>query len=262
MNQPVFERYEEALKRGHLALLHCQPKDALVRYTEAAALADHRALPHLSLGSVLLQLGRAQDALSAYERAVERAPEDPAGHVGRASALHALGRPLAAAEATAQASAVTERVARRRSEAATAADEAARGAGPEALVESAEAQVSGGAASAVDRLVAAADLYLARSELDAASDACQRALTHAPRSPAVHLAMVRTYLASGWRERAVERLLLLDRLLVLDQDAVARGALRAACAAERHLDPRLAAIADGAPGTSGGLDAEGAAAGG
>ncbi len=74
--------------------------------------------------------------------------------------------------------------------------------------------------------------------------------------------MVRTYLASGWRERAVERLLLLDRLLVLDQDAVARGALRATCAAQRHLDPRLAAIADGAPGTSGGPDVEVAAAGG
>ncbi|MBA3308235.1 MAG: tetratricopeptide repeat protein [Chloroflexi bacterium] len=191
MSDPVFERYKEALKQGHLALLRGRPQDALERYTEAAALADHRALPHLSVGSVLLQLGRADDALSAYERAVTRAPEDPAGHAGRASALSALGRPAEAAAATAQATAIAELVARRRSDAATAADEAARGAGPEALLESAEAQGSGGKATAVDRFVAAADLYLARSELDAASDACQRALALAPGSPAVHLAMRR-----------------------------------------------------------------------
>jgi len=79
VSDPVFERYKEALKQGHLALLRGKPKSALERYTEAAALADHRALPHLSVGSVLLRLGRPREALSAFDRAVVRAPEEVAG---------------------------------------------------------------------------------------------------------------------------------------------------------------------------------------
>lgn len=67
----------------------------------------------------------------------------------------------------------------------------------------------------------------------------------APGSAAVHLAMVRACSANGWRERAVERLLLLDRLLAVDPDPVARGMLLASCAAHRDLGPRLASIADG-----------------
>jgi len=55
--------------------------------------------------------------------------------------------------------------------------------------------------------------------------------------------MVRAYLECGWREQAVERLLLLDRLLQLDDDPTARAALVATCVANRELDPRLAAIA-------------------
>ncbi|MBA2275089.1 MAG: hypothetical protein H0W00_00120 [Chloroflexi bacterium] len=51
MSDPLFERYKDALKQGHLALLSGKPKEALQRYTEAAALADHRALPYLSMGS-------------------------------------------------------------------------------------------------------------------------------------------------------------------------------------------------------------------
>ncbi|MDQ3447718.1 MAG: hypothetical protein M3432_00880 [Chloroflexota bacterium] len=51
MSDPLFERYKDALKQGHLALLRGKPKEALQRYTEAAALADHRALPYLSMGS-------------------------------------------------------------------------------------------------------------------------------------------------------------------------------------------------------------------
>lgn len=244
MSDPVFERYKEALKQGHLALLRGKPKDALGRYTEAAALADHRPLPHLSVGSVLLQLGRASEALDAYDRAVARAPEDTAAHGGRASALAALGREGEAAEAAARVSAIEALVADRRAEAARAAEEASRGAGPEALVEAAErAGTAGDSATAVDRFVAAADLYLERSEFDAASDACQRALALAPGSAAVHLAMVRAYLARGWQEHAVERLLLLDRLLQLDPDPTAGAALHSVCAANRDLDPRLAAIA-------------------
>ncbi len=243
MSDPVFERYKEALKQGHLALLRGKPKIALERYSEAAALADHRALPHLSVGSVLLQLGRPQDALQAYDRAVARFPEEVAGHEGRMSALTALGRPKEAAEAAANVATIHALITSRRADALTASEEAARGAGPEALIESAAAAQGSDTASAVERYVVAADLYLARSETDAASDACQRALALAPGSPAVHLAMVRTYLACGWRERAVERLLLLDRLLELDQDAKSRAALIATCAANRELDPRLAAIA-------------------
>ena len=70
MADPVFERYKEALKQGHMAMLKGRHKDALTHYQEAASLADHRALPFVSMGSVLLQMGRAQDAIAAYDEAL------------------------------------------------------------------------------------------------------------------------------------------------------------------------------------------------
>ena len=53
-------------------------------------------------------------------------------------------------------------------------------------------------------------------QLDAALDACQRALGVSLGAPAAHLQMARIYFQRGWRDRGVERLLLLARLLTLD----------------------------------------------
>ncbi|HXG40881.1 MAG TPA: hypothetical protein VNJ28_08060, partial [Candidatus Limnocylindrales bacterium] len=58
-----YERYKDALRRGHVALLRNRLEVALAAYAEAAAIAPERALPHASLGSVYLRLGRPDDSL-------------------------------------------------------------------------------------------------------------------------------------------------------------------------------------------------------
>src|SRR5712691_9742854 len=92
MAEPVFERYKEALKQGHVAMFKGRPKDALVHYQEAAKLAGHRPLPFINMGSVLLQMGRAQEAVSAYDEALRRSPDDPQALNGKAAALLASGK--------------------------------------------------------------------------------------------------------------------------------------------------------------------------
>src|SRR5215208_4923103 len=87
----VFERYRAALQQGHLAAMQGKPKDALKHYESAAKLANERAAPHMSMGAILLRLGRTKDALAAYGRAVERAPRDTEALAGQAAALRAAG---------------------------------------------------------------------------------------------------------------------------------------------------------------------------
>jgi Tfp pilus assembly protein PilF len=101
---------------------------------------------------------------------------------------------------------------------AAVAEEAApsAAAGAEALLAEAERHTAAGETeAAVDALVRAADAFLAADAKDAATDACQRALDLAPGSPDVHLSLVRLYLATGSRDLAAEKLLLLGRLLDL-----------------------------------------------
>lgn len=59
------------------------------------------ALPWNNLGNVLVESGRSDDALGAYERASEAAPDSPAPWVNRANLLRRLGR-LAEAEPAAR----------------------------------------------------------------------------------------------------------------------------------------------------------------
>ena len=92
MTDPVFERYKEALKRGHVAVFRGRPKEALASYQEAARLVGHRALPWVSMGSVLLQMGRVQESIAAYDEALQRAPGDRQALGGKAIALTAAGR--------------------------------------------------------------------------------------------------------------------------------------------------------------------------
>src|SRR5204862_5670741 len=91
MARPLFEQYKDALRRGHVALAGDELEVALSAYREAAALVTDRALPHASMGAVLRRLGRAEEALEAYDRAVSLNPDDEA----LAAARNAVGSGLA-----------------------------------------------------------------------------------------------------------------------------------------------------------------------
>lgn len=99
MSDAVYERYKDALRRGHVAALRGRLDAALVAYGEAADIAPERPLPHASLGSVLAKLGRTDDALAAYAVALERGPRDETALEGRAEVLASLGRRVEAADA-------------------------------------------------------------------------------------------------------------------------------------------------------------------
>ena len=94
----VFERYKEALRRGHVASMRGRLDAALLAYADALSLAPERALPHVNLASTLLRRGRNEEALAAYAKGLERSPRDPVALVGRADALEALGRRTDAAD--------------------------------------------------------------------------------------------------------------------------------------------------------------------
>jgi tetratricopeptide (TPR) repeat protein len=98
VTEPIYERYKDALRRGHVAALRGQLTEALAAYAEAGEIAPDRALPHSSRGAVLARLGRSDDALIAFEAALERSTRDEAALAGRADALVALRRRMEAAE--------------------------------------------------------------------------------------------------------------------------------------------------------------------
>ncbi len=310
MPDPIFERYKEALKAGHVAVLRGLLDQALAHYREAAEIAPERPLPHSSLGGVLLRLGRADEALAAYSRALGRTPRDEAALSGRVEALVATGRTTEAAEALDRLAEVQEstdrgpealetlvralslgstrrrlkrhaalraalsgeaaagpatpvRAARRKTTPAAPTrrrrQRAPRVAGgapaaaaapapplpdPEGLLAAAaDAAAEGRVAEAVESYVAAAVAHLAAGEPAAAFDACQRGLEVAPGAPALHVELARLYLARGWHERAVEKLLLLDRLLEIDGDLAGRAAAADLIRHRLADEPRLADLA-------------------
>lgn len=98
MSQPRYERYKEALRRGHVAALRGRSVDAISAYEEAATLAPDRALPHVGLAAAFRAAGRSDDALAAYGRALARAPLDEGALGGRSSLLADLGRRAEAAD--------------------------------------------------------------------------------------------------------------------------------------------------------------------
>ncbi len=99
MTESLYERYKDALRRGHVAVGHSRFDLALDAYSEAARLAPDRALPFIGIGSVLTKLARADEALAAYDAALERAPADEAALRARAELLTASGDRVAAAQA-------------------------------------------------------------------------------------------------------------------------------------------------------------------
>ncbi len=90
--EALYERYKEALKRGHLASLRGAVQDALTAYAEAARIAPERSTPHTSAGNALLRSRRPSEALRHYASALQIAKGDEAALLGRAQALAALGR--------------------------------------------------------------------------------------------------------------------------------------------------------------------------
>ena len=98
MSDALYERYKDALRRGHVAALRGRQDAALSAYGEAAKLAPDRPLPLVGIGNVLAGIGKHTEALAAFDAALERAPADEAGLRGRADALIAIGDRARAAE--------------------------------------------------------------------------------------------------------------------------------------------------------------------
>ena len=99
MTDDLYERYKEALRVGHVAVLRGALEEALEAYRTAASIAPSRALPHTSLGGVLLRLGHLEEALVEYAAAVARAPHDEGALLGQAEALTMAGQRVDAAQA-------------------------------------------------------------------------------------------------------------------------------------------------------------------
>jgi tetratricopeptide (TPR) repeat protein len=108
VSQSLYENYKDALRRGHVAALRGKLDLAVAAYGEAAEIAPDRALPHASIGGILMRTGRAAEAADAYERALVLGPRDEPSLRGRADAMIALGRPFDAADALDRLSSVLE----------------------------------------------------------------------------------------------------------------------------------------------------------
>jgi tetratricopeptide (TPR) repeat protein len=91
-DEALYERYKDALRRGHVASLHDRLDEALDAYAEASRIAPERPTPHASAGAALLRRRRPADALRYYEAALVVSPRDEAALLGRAHALAALQR--------------------------------------------------------------------------------------------------------------------------------------------------------------------------
>ncbi|HEX7497827.1 MAG TPA: hypothetical protein VF344_05110 [Candidatus Limnocylindrales bacterium] len=108
MTDDLYERYKEALRVGHVAVLRGALDEASGAYRTAALIAPSRALPHTSLGGVLLRLGHLDEALVEFAAAVARAPRDEGALLGQAEALNLAGQPIDAAVALDHVSEVQE----------------------------------------------------------------------------------------------------------------------------------------------------------
>ncbi|MBA2719412.1 MAG: tetratricopeptide repeat protein [Chloroflexi bacterium] len=88
----LYERYKDALRRGHVAALRGRNDAAVDAYGEAASIAPDRALPHASIGGILARMDRFDDAVAAYDRALVLAPADEGAMRGLADIHVRTGR--------------------------------------------------------------------------------------------------------------------------------------------------------------------------
>ncbi len=243
----VYARYREALRLGHHEAAEGNFEKALSHYEVASNLATGRALPLIGVGSMNLRLGRAKDALAAYDRAVTAEPANLDALTGRAAALLATGRRDEAARVHQQ---ITEiRDGGGPAPGVSPAYNVTPMSSADALyVEGAEALRRHTNDAAIDAWLAESREHAAASTYDAALDATFRALAIDPSAPRVHLEMARLYFARGWVDKGVERALLLGRLLALEPDPGVAAGVRALAAANVHSDERLAELATGTTG--------------
>jgi tetratricopeptide (TPR) repeat protein len=96
-NGSLYERYKDALRRGHVAALRGRNEAAVDAYGEAAAIAPDRALPHASIGGILVKMNRLDEASTAYDRALALAPRDEGALRGLADVHIRMGRRTEAA---------------------------------------------------------------------------------------------------------------------------------------------------------------------
>jgi len=113
MTEALYERYKDALRRGHVAAQRGRLDDALDAYGEAARVAPDRAMPLVGIAQVLIRLGKATEALTTLDRALDRAPTDEGALRGRADVLATLGDRVHAAETLDRLAAVVDADGRR-----------------------------------------------------------------------------------------------------------------------------------------------------
>jgi tetratricopeptide (TPR) repeat protein len=242
MSEPVSVRYKEALQRGHVAVVKGRPREAIGHYQEAAVLVPERPLPYTRMGHVYLQMEQPREALLAFGAALERAPTDHEALAGKAAALTASGRIDEAGLARLQAAEAEAREQR-------AGPQRRRPADPR-LLEMERHVANGAAARAADdagtasaAYLMAANGYAAINDFDAALDACLRGLEARPGNIDIHFVMAMLYLRRGWTDLGVQRAVLIERRLDIDDDRLRRRALTALARDFRTLSPELERLA-------------------
>ena len=110
----------------------------------------------------------------------------------------------------------------------------------------AAARAAGDLGIAAAAYLTAARGYALLDDSDAAVDACLRGLEARPGDIDIHFLLTVLYLRHGWNELAVQRALLIEHRLDIDDDAVRRGALRALARDFRARAPELERLASAA----------------
>jgi tetratricopeptide (TPR) repeat protein len=238
----VYGQYREALKLGHQEAAAGRFAQALRHYAAAAELAPDRALPHIAVGGMQLRLSHARESLAAYERALQNEPMNIDALTGRAAALLAAGR-------RDEASKVQQQIVdiRRAAESPLGfapGDATAMSAADSLHITGEMALTQGNKDAAIDAWLAESAEHASNDHLDAALDAALAAVSVMPSAPRIHLQLARLYFKRGWPDKAVERALLLDRLLALDPEPSVHEQLRKLAADNLTIDYRLAPLAN------------------
>ena len=213
----LFARYQAALRAGHQLAAEGKYREALVQYEAAARVAGERALPQIGIGGMCLRLGRAKEALAAYERALAAEPNNLDALSGRAAALLAAGRRSDAAAVRAHIAAL--RAAPAVPDGVPAEMRTPLSSAETLAIAGEQALEAGRPEEAIDAWLAEARDHAGARHYDAALDAQMRALALDTGSIRVHLELTRLYLERGWQAEAAQRIHALRRLVALVPDA-------------------------------------------
>ncbi|MEX1344145.1 MAG: tetratricopeptide repeat protein [Candidatus Limnocylindrales bacterium] len=225
MSDSVSVRYKDALQRGHVAVVKGMPREAIGHYEQAAALVPDRPLPFIRIGRIYLRMEQPRQALQAFEAALERSPGDADALEGKAAALAASGRSEEAGLARTHAAQLAARDETGRSR--------RRPIDPRLLelerhvANGVAARMAGDTGVAAAAYLTAANGYVALNDFDAAIDACLRGLEARPGNLDIHFVMTMLYLRRGWIELGVQRAVLIEHRLDIDDDPLRRNALTA-----------------------------------